>query len=81
MQTPRHGERSVIERLAAYATAESFEKLPAPAPAAANTPMVSTSNPSDEATGVRANPAERSIAPRTMTRYDPHLSASTPKRR
>ena len=42
MHTPRKGEPSVIERLAAYATAESFDALPAPAVRAARLAILDT---------------------------------------
>ncbi len=55
-----------------------IEKLPAAAPAAAITPMVSNSPELDVMNGVSAAPSANSKAPPMMTFGAPYLSAMTP---
>ncbi len=56
-----------------------IEKLPAPAPAAESTPMVSSRPHSELTNGVAARPPASSSAPSTITRAGPYLSAMAPK--
>ena len=55
-----------------------MEKLPAPAPAAVNTPSVNIRPQAEVRCGVSASPSASSTAPSTSTPVEPRLSAMAP---